>query len=266
MHEEVGKYLKEAREGKGITLDEVAEETRIQKRYLEELENDNFSELPGEAYVKGFLKNYAAYVGISEKEIIRRYNSLKHEEIPIPVTVLEEEQKKEHVLGERRKVKKINVFLLFFVLAVFIIGMTIIFVKGPEKAVVDEIETAQKNAEKTELAENEKVVQETIKEDKVTSQTTAAVTGAKKEENNKNIENKKKKLVLKLSGASWIEIKDGDRIVKSGLYTSGEAIEAESSGKLSIHVGNAAAVNVDYNGENIGVLGKEGSVVRKSFE
>ena len=126
MHEEVGKYLKEAREGKGITLDEVAEETRIQKRYLEELENDNFSELPGEAYVKGFLKNYAAYVGISEKEIIRRYNSLKHEEIPIPVTVLEEEKKKEHVLGERRKVKKINVFLLFFVLAVFIIGMTVI--------------------------------------------------------------------------------------------------------------------------------------------
>ena len=77
MIETVGKYLKEVRESKGMTLEEIADETKIQKRYLTDIENDNFDELPGEAYVKGFLRNYAAALKIDSEEVITLYKKMQ---------------------------------------------------------------------------------------------------------------------------------------------------------------------------------------------
>lgn len=72
---EIGQTLREARVRKGLTLLQVAEDTKIRPKYIQALENDEFSTLPGDAYVKGFLRSYAGYLGIDAEVIVEEYSS-----------------------------------------------------------------------------------------------------------------------------------------------------------------------------------------------
>ena len=60
----VGEQLKAARIERGLTLNEVAAQTRIPIRHLEALEVSEFSALPGSTYSIGFAKSYARFVGL----------------------------------------------------------------------------------------------------------------------------------------------------------------------------------------------------------
>lgn len=65
MTESTGQQLKEAREMKGITIQNVAEELHIRERYLLALENDDPAQIPSEIQAKGFLRLYAEYLDIT---------------------------------------------------------------------------------------------------------------------------------------------------------------------------------------------------------
>ncbi len=59
----VGEMLKNAREKRGWTIDQIAHATKIQARFITALEANQFNELPESAFVKGFVRNYAQVVG-----------------------------------------------------------------------------------------------------------------------------------------------------------------------------------------------------------
>jgi cytoskeletal protein RodZ len=86
--ESLGNKLKTAREAKDLTYQYVSRETNISVRYLEAMENENFSCFPGEPYVMGFLKNYGDYLGLDSEELLSLYRSLKIQEQPVPVDQL----------------------------------------------------------------------------------------------------------------------------------------------------------------------------------
>lgn len=65
----VGERLRVAREAAGLTLEDIATSTRIPTRHLESLETGDFSRLPAPTYTIGFAKNYAAAVGLDRAEI-----------------------------------------------------------------------------------------------------------------------------------------------------------------------------------------------------
>jgi cytoskeleton protein RodZ len=69
----LGSELREARVQRGLTLEQVAYETRIRTRYLEALEDERWDDLPGEAYAKGFLRTYADFVGLDGPQMLARY-------------------------------------------------------------------------------------------------------------------------------------------------------------------------------------------------
>lgn len=71
--DELGHILREARETKGFTLNEVQEQTRINKRYLEALEMGDFDLLPSPVHVRGFLRNYARFLGLDPDPLLERY-------------------------------------------------------------------------------------------------------------------------------------------------------------------------------------------------
>lgn len=73
----LGSYLREEREARGLDLRDAAQQTRISVNYLKAIENDDFSRLPGEVFVKGFLKNYAKYLQLHEQDVLRRYSDTK---------------------------------------------------------------------------------------------------------------------------------------------------------------------------------------------
>jgi cytoskeletal protein RodZ len=84
----LGEKLKTARESKYIDFDQASKDTKIAIRYLEALENEDFSGFPGEAYITGFLRNYGAYLDIDVQELLSIYRTLKMQEQPIPVDQL----------------------------------------------------------------------------------------------------------------------------------------------------------------------------------
>lgn len=65
----VGERLKAAREEKGLSLEDIAAQTRIPQRHLESIENADWSKLPAPTYTIGFAKAYAGSVGLDRNEI-----------------------------------------------------------------------------------------------------------------------------------------------------------------------------------------------------
>ena len=69
----VGDMLHAAREKKGVDLYRAERDTKIRARHLAALEAGDFAELPGSVYVKGFLRNYALYLGLDPAEVMDRW-------------------------------------------------------------------------------------------------------------------------------------------------------------------------------------------------
>ncbi|HVJ17007.1 MAG TPA: helix-turn-helix domain-containing protein [Polyangiaceae bacterium] len=71
----VGQHLRTLRERKGMSLEEVSRATRVPVSSVERIEADRFDELPGEVFVRGFLKSYARAVELDPEEILARYTA-----------------------------------------------------------------------------------------------------------------------------------------------------------------------------------------------
>ena len=69
----LGEILLMARQSKGIELERAARDTKIRARYLAALESGEFRELPGAVYTKGFLRNYAQYLGLDPDVVVAHY-------------------------------------------------------------------------------------------------------------------------------------------------------------------------------------------------
>jgi cytoskeletal protein RodZ len=72
---EIGATLREARVRRRLTLQQVEEDTKIRVKYVQAMENEDFELMPGPTYVKGFLRSYAAYLGLDARIILDEYRS-----------------------------------------------------------------------------------------------------------------------------------------------------------------------------------------------
>lgn len=115
----LGERLKEARKAKGYSLDDLQAITKIQKRYLSGIENEDFSMMPGAFYVRAFIKQYAEAVGLNPDELLSLYKdssssieSIEEEQTVVPTQ-----------LKRRRGIKssKVNEMIPKFIVALFII-------------------------------------------------------------------------------------------------------------------------------------------------
>lgn len=77
MHRTIGQTLRAAREARGLTLQDVAHETRIPATRILQLEGDNFAGFGSMAYAKSFLKSYSRYLGVDAREVA--------DGLPVPV-------------------------------------------------------------------------------------------------------------------------------------------------------------------------------------
>jgi cytoskeleton protein RodZ len=73
---ELGSKLKREREGRALGLRDVSRVTKIPERSLTRLEEGKWEELPGEVFIRGFLRSYARCVGLDGEELVRQYGQL----------------------------------------------------------------------------------------------------------------------------------------------------------------------------------------------
>jgi len=119
---ELGNVLKEARESKGLSLDELQSITKIQKRYLLGIEQGDYSMMPGKFYVRAFIKQYAEAVGLEPDQLLEQYKN------EIPSTYNEELPEQLSRVSSRKSLSpdtsRIFDILPKILIGVFIIGAT----------------------------------------------------------------------------------------------------------------------------------------------
>lgn len=121
---ELGNTLKEARERNGLSLDDLQNITKIQKRYLVGIETGNYDMMPGKFYVRAFIKQYAEAVGLEPEEVFEQFKN----EIP---SVHEEEAPEQLSRVQSKKTmspaqSKLLDALPKVLVAVFIIGVLVL--------------------------------------------------------------------------------------------------------------------------------------------
>lgn len=80
----IGDHLRQARLNKNISLDELQQKTKIQKRYLEAIEKGSFDLLPGDYYVRTFIRQYAQIVGANGDRLVAIYDGEASFGDPLP--------------------------------------------------------------------------------------------------------------------------------------------------------------------------------------
>ncbi|HEY4960339.1 MAG TPA: helix-turn-helix transcriptional regulator, partial [Terriglobales bacterium] len=85
-----GERLRREREMRGISLDDIADATKIGTRLLRALEEEHFELLPGGIFNKGFVRAYAKYVGLNEEEAVADYLQAAGETVPDPRVIAEQ--------------------------------------------------------------------------------------------------------------------------------------------------------------------------------
>ncbi|MBU4228601.1 helix-turn-helix domain-containing protein [bacterium] len=124
---DIGNFLKERREARGISLIEVEKDLKIRKKYLQALEEGNVEAIPGKTYLIGYLRNYSKYLGINEEninQIIQTYHNLEKKKSGLKKTKEENiylKTKDRSIFEKKRFFFPIKyVYLTSFVLIIFV--------------------------------------------------------------------------------------------------------------------------------------------------
>lgn len=122
----LGDRLKEARTAKGFSLDDLQSITKIQKRYLSGIENEDYSMMPGAFYVRAFIKQYAEAVGLNADDMLALYKD------STPSIIAEEETSKitSPTMTRKRGLKsnnQLNEIMPMIIVALFIVVIIVVF-------------------------------------------------------------------------------------------------------------------------------------------
>lgn len=284
---ELGTRLKEARQSKGYSLDDLQEITKIQKRYLSAIEEGNYSIMPGAFYIRAFIKQYAEAVGLNYEQLLEEF---EHE---IPSHQKEEVAQSISNSPARRRLKTASssrfmeslpkfIFALFII--VIIVAIWILFQhkadspneevnEGDTKIEYDKKEVPKKqpttnedegtNEEGTNGPDGENSGnQNTPQADENTTNTQTISEGVVSGQNT-NYEvtgTDTLKIRVELSGDSWIEVRDESRknLIEPRVFKNGEKIEYDATELkyVRIRLGNSNSAKIFVNDEELQLVQK----------
>lgn len=230
---EIGTILKEAREEKGLTLGDIQDITKIQKRYLAAIEQHDFHALPGRFYARAFIKEYAQAVGLDPAVVLEGFDEEKidiDEEESVQYTRLDSakgsrEDKKSFILASLPSV----------IVIILIIGIILVAWALYQKTLTTSDLNTEEPSENDEIIR--KVEDEQSEKEKADKEKEKA---KKKEQDEKKAKEKKEKEKNKDKEAfSVVEVGDGPSPLSTLEYQyEGDKVE------ITFDVTDAAYVEV----------------------
>ena len=230
-----GRYLQAIRLEKKISLEEVAEQTRVGLGDLLLVEQEDHDQLPAEVYVKGFLRSYAAAIGADGDEAVRRYESR--------LDVVQKIAKSEASAGksETRMWWKLifSVGLLLCIIAVSLVVIS--YYRHPP-----DIEAPSQST------------QPAVEEKAIVTEPQGEVS-LSPEPAKKNPE----KLSLQITALenTWIKVIIDENESTEYNLNSGDDIELEATTGYNLLIGNAGGIKLTLNDKPVAVSGESGQIV-----
>lgn len=299
--ETLGDKLKKAREAKGFDVRYVEEAIKIRAKYLLALENGDYKKLPPDVYIKGFLKNYAVFLGIETERVMRLYAKEKGLEENVQKAAGKKTSKddfKSPRVIVTPKTLVIGLIATVVLSIVLYIGWQVRILTSPPKLTVfsptdnssieaDTIYVEGKADPGADILINDVLIgggpdgdfKEKISLQNGTN-TIVVVARNRMNKETKEVRNIAVNLAPVLAAANvasgvelkvnsgpnsaWIHVEiDGVPVEKEGIVMlSGSSRVFKGIDKVVITTKNAGSTNVTFNGKDIGPLGKEGETVK----
>lgn len=122
---ELGEFLKQTREEKGFSINDIQEKTKIRRRYIEAIENGDYPTLPGQFYARAFIKSYAEVLGLPSHEVLEKYAGElpKIPTAPVDTSPISRSQKREMRKSASPMAGKWVSRILFYIFLIFLVFM-----------------------------------------------------------------------------------------------------------------------------------------------
>lgn len=273
---ELGNRLKDARSLKGLSLDDLQEITKIQKRYLIGIEEGNFSSMPGKFYVRAFIKQYAEAVGLEPEILFEEFNS----EIPNTVNEdipehLSRVQTRKSLTDNSSKVLDVLPKVLISIVVIGVIAFVwyllaqknagnlaektvpqdkqeVTYEESADLSANDKTKQPEDKTQKDLTTEKEKVVEEPAPPSQ--ELTVSEANGNKTSYELKNAD----KFVLKIvsTGETWVNIKNskGDSVFQGMLVKGGtenHTVDLSEEAEAVVVAGNSIATEIYVNDQKL---------------
>lgn len=229
----IGARLAEARRRRGKSIKDVEATLRIRSQYLEALEKNDFEQIPGEAYVKAFLRSYASYLELDPQELINEYARLRKQAEPHPPP-------KEPTFTSFPISGRILLLVFAIILAflAFILFRPLIFQSEEEKPAPTQEKSVTQPATEPVEAQTEEATMPLFQEEPTMPPLVQ--------------EPKKVKITVKVVGnESWLRVLVDGEPEFEGILTQGEERTWEGTETVSLRIGRPSSVEVFKNGQAV---------------
>lgn len=287
----VGAALKAAREQAGMSLGEVAERLKLSVRQLDAIEKDDFQQLPGATFVRGFVRNYARFLKVDSEPLMAQLeehfpsavndvvNLVKHEQAGEPPSMADTLAR---VSSPGRGAGKSGKWLLLLVLAAVVAGAALWLTRQQGRSAPAPAETLQPMLTQqtasadaasapvsasaavavepatTSVAASQSVAQPTtIASPAVTASAAAAVSTGKTPASAAAADGVSGHIQLTAQQAAWISVIDATgKKLQFGILEAGGSKELTGTPPFQLKIGNAAQVQLSFNGQPVALTDK----------
>lgn len=248
----LGDKLRAERERQNLTIKDIEKGTSIRALYIECIEKGEYGSLPGEVYTKGFIRNYATFLKLDANAFVQEFNEEVHPEVlqqPEEVAADAAEEKDDSFDKGSVKVSfednahRQNKILAAVICLLVLGGAYFLLATGDDGQVAKA---------------PQQVKQETaaVKEAPKAEESKAAAAPAKRDD---------VEVVAKFDDRCWTQVIADGKTLYEGTMEKGKTMSWKAKETVSITAGNAGAVALSVNGQDMGKVGETGQVVEKVF-
>jgi cytoskeletal protein RodZ len=270
----LGRYLRESREAKELTLEDAVRTLRIRREIFESFEQGDFDVADSSVRIRGMLRNYARFLGLEEERVLQYYEAAENEKSRIRRRFGRRKPRTEPIAPRNitdtppalpavtvssrprfnfgaalRNIAFFLISLAAIVVIVFVIYDTLDFNNLTEPVAI--VPTLVLGATSPTLTNTPSITPSTLEVISTPDNFARGITGVQ--------------VILEMTQRSWLRIVVDDAEVFTGVLAPDESMQFEGSESVQITANNAAALQITYNDIEQELFGRRGQQVDLLF-
>jgi len=247
----IGAKLRQERVGQGLTVDDISRNTRIARRFLEAIETDDFSDLPGLVFARSFVRQYALTLKLDPDPLLAELPKQDQSTVLLPAPPAHARSS-----YQRDRRQSILISLVWLLLALGGGGAAYMYFNhSMHKAAVQAEARATGSPAVTNAPAASPESRRTVPAGNSTPQATAAPAAAPQATAAAPVQ-----VSLTAHDAAWVQVSADGKLIFTGTLQPNETKEVSAEEQVRVLTGNAGALTISLNGKILESIGPAGQV------